>query len=264
MHNNNPQSVEKQPLKLNQKMTNATTYLSSKLDRTSIDVLDPNEITYIQAYLEQIKIVKLNSNPGQNTKPVVSNRDRNQVQVEFRNGHGSGTPQHYVDRSWSTNAPNSNQFQQQTSLTNDLRPNSSTRFGKKTANNDYYNDNVNVNSTSYYNPYEYGSKQNQLPPTHHIPYTGPYENNPTISGPMGLTDNLYSEKFPGKVRNVNVESTLMQREMTHLPGQREITESEVNRFELLPFDPQDTKHIVWTDNMPRGGYSSRNAKLELF
>jgi hypothetical protein len=36
----------------------------------------------------------------------------------------------------------------------------------------------------------------------------------------------------------------------------------MNRFELLPFDPQDTQHIIWKDNMPRGGYPTRTDRLE--
>ena len=64
------------------------------------------------------------------------------------------------------------------------------------------------------------------------------------------------------IRNINVESRLLQQEATHLPGQKELTEREMDRFELLPFNPQNSNHIVWND-MPRGGIPTRNDRLEL-
>ena len=78
----------------------------------------------------------------------------------------------------------------------------------------------------------------------------------------GDLENAYHEKFPGRMRNVNIENSLLQKEMTHIPGQRGTTGKEINRFEQLPFNPQDPRHIVWTDNMPRGGYATRADRLE--
>jgi len=137
------------------------------------------------------------------------------------------------------------------------------------SNEQYYShksDNVN-NQTRYYNPYEYGSRQNELGSLYKPTYIGPYSIDAAIERPtldcMGVSEVSYNELFPGAIRNVNVESSLLQREMTHVPGQRELTEVEINRFELLPFDPQDTRHIVWRDNMPRGGYPSRSDRLEI-
>jgi hypothetical protein len=108
------------------------------------------------------------------------------------------------------------------------------------------------------NPYSYGAKQNSLGPLYKPEYVGPY----AVGEVFGLAPNMYMEQFPGDVRNVNIESTLLQREATHWPGQRELTSREINRFELLPYDPQDTRHIVWDDNMPRGGYPTRSDRLE--
>ena len=71
------------------------------------------------------------------------------------------------------------------------------------------------------------------------------------------------KRFPGCVRNVNIESSLLQHEITKTPGQRELTQQDFNRWTHLPFDPQDPKHIVWKDNMPRGGFSTRNDRLEM-
>lgn len=113
--------------------------------------------------------------------------------------------------------------------------------------------------TDYHNPYECGSKQNILKPTIITPYTGNYTNDPAYLQQMGI----HSSATPEHIRNVDVESSFFQRELTHLPGQREITEKNYNRFDMLPFDPQDTRHIVWSDNMPRGGYATRNDRLEL-
>ena len=114
---------------------------------------------------------------------------------------------------------------------------------------------------TYYNPYEYGTRQNELGLIYQQPYIGPYADNPAHLCELGVVG--YDETFPGLIRNVNMESSLLQREMTHTPGQRANTDVEINRFNLLPFDPQDTRHIVWKDNMPRGGYPSRADRLEL-
>lgn len=114
--------------------------------------------------------------------------------------------------------------------------------------------------TDYHNPYSYGAKQNILKPTVLTPYHGPYANDPEALQQMGV---VQPTTTPAHIRNVDVESSFLQREVTHLPGQREVTERNYNRFDLLPFDPQDSTHIVWCDNMPRGGYPTRNDRLEL-
>lgn len=119
------------------------------------------------------------------------------------------------------------------------------------------------NLAAYNNPYEYDSRQDVLPPQYIQPYLGEYDIDPKSYSDLGLDAELIQDQFPTHIRNVNIESSLMQREATHIPGQRELTETEMNRFSLLPFDPQDTKHIVWEDNMPRGGYSTRADRLEL-
>lgn len=118
-------------------------------------------------------------------------------------------------------------------------------------------------TTHYKNPYEYGGRDNSIGPMYKQPYLGPYENNASSCSDLGLTSNMCGEQFPGSIRNINVESSLLQNESTHIPGQRKITESDYNRFELLPFDPQDHRHIVWKDDMPRGGYATRSERLEL-
>lgn len=115
-------------------------------------------------------------------------------------------------------------------------------------------------SARYHNPYEYGSRQNSLNTFRDFEFLAPQDTTRSSLEEMGMSEVSYCEKFPGAIRNVNVESSLLQRELTHGPGQRNI--SEINRFELLPFDPQDTRHIIWKDNMPRGGYSSRADRLE--
>lgn len=107
-----------------------------------------------------------------------------------------------------------------------------TRFNKRSQQN--FNTG---NDNNYYNPYEYGARQDSLP---------------TQNRPM-----VYDH-----IRNINVESDLIQREQTRYPGQRILSSMETDRFELLPFDPQNSKHIVWEDNMPRGGYPTRSDRLE--
>ena len=114
----------------------------------------------------------------------------------------------------------------------------------------------------YNNPYEYGAKQDIAEPNYLSPYYGDYMHNPELIDKMALREN-YLEKFPRDIRNVNIETSLLQQETTHLPGQRKLTERETDRFNLLPFDPQDHRHILWQDNMPRGGYATRTDRLEL-
>ena len=114
-------------------------------------------------------------------------------------------------------------------------------------------------TNTYYNPYEL-SKQTQtgqLYNNYHTEYA--YDDS---LDKIGLTKKAYDERFPGEVRNINVESSLLQNATTRLPGSRSVTSKEVNRFTHLPFDPQDPKHIVWGD-MPRGGFPTRASRLEL-
>ena len=115
---------------------------------------------------------------------------------------------------------------------------------------------------SYHNPYEYGAKQDVIGSLYQPTYTGPYSADDSMLDKVGITEQQYFERFPGATRNADVESSLLQGEVTHLPGQRNLTMKEINRFQLLPFDPQDTKHIVWEDNMPRGGYPTRVDRIE--
>lgn len=120
----------------------------------------------------------------------------------------------------------------------------STRNIKKTENNDYYN------------PYEYGARQNQLGQLNKPDPKPLYNNDMDILNKMGIARDNADLKFPGNIRNVDIESSLLQKEATHLPGQREITQKDFNRFQYLPFDPQDPNHIVWND-IPRGGLPTR-------
>lgn len=127
------------------------------------------------------------------------------------------------------------------------------RFGER---NREYN-RMNNRKNNSHNPYSYGAPQNSLDSR----YADVRNRNFQPSDDM--TNVFFMERFPGDVRNVNVESVLLQKENTKLRGQRDITEYEINRFNYLPFDPQDHRHIVWTDGMPRGGVATRTDRLEL-
>lgn len=229
-------SVSKKPLQMNPQMNLATNYMVDKMkpnsNSHSVDILTPDEISYMQAYLEQVKVNKLkqlNMTPNTNTNmnPIINRT--------FDIGPNVLQQQQYIDADHFSTY---------------------TRLGKKS-------------SADYYNPYEYGAKQNQLPPNIKVPHVGTFssresaEPNKIAAFNLGIEDSLYYENFPGRVRNVNVESSLLQKEMTHGHGQRATTSLEANRFEQLPFNPQDTRHIVWDDEMPRGGYSTRNDRLTL-
>lgn len=253
---------------LNNKFKNVTDYLSAKMSSCDqnnpnpVETLSPEDITYLQTYLEQIKIKKINQIKGPNPNIDMSN---NRMTTQHNIGNHMQRSNRAVDiydpisrevpidwRTYRRASPIVNQ-----SIEPGSRSAFNTRLGKRSQQTMYMN-----KMNDYYNPYEYGSKQNSLPPIYKQPYRGPYSNNSEMLNNMGLSEDMYYEKFPGQMRNINVESSLLQKEMTHIPGQRQITQKEIDRFELLPFDPQDPKHIVWSDNMPRGGYATRSERLE--
>ena len=91
-----------------------------------------------------------------------------------------------------------------------------------------------INDQSYFNPYEHGSRQR---------INDQHTNSHIVS------------------RDINIESKLLQPEMTKFPGQKEICEKEVNRFEVLPFSPQDVNHLVWGDGTPKNGVPTRNDRI---
>lgn len=121
--------------------------------------------------------------------------------------------------------------------------------------------NFNLPVNKYVNKYECDAKQNSLGMLYKTVNCGCYQQNNQLLENIGLTVDMLNEKFPGDIRNVNIESVFNQQEMTNFPGQRELTEIEMNRFILLQFNPQNVNNIVWSDNMPRGGYSTRTDRL---
>ncbi|AGC01886.1 hypothetical protein H012_gp577 [Acanthamoeba polyphaga moumouvirus] len=207
--------------------------------KNPIETLSVEDLVYLQKYLEHIKIQKIKQNNTNKTTIPINRANEiydpinREIPVDWRD--------------WR--AMESNPIYNQHNTEPGSRGSSSTRIGKKSQQN--------LGSNDYYNPYECGSRQDSLNVPILKPYNGPYNNNTNTLNNMGIHDQQISDH----IRNINIESSLMQREMTHLPGQREITEKNFNRFNLLPFDPQDDKHIIWSDNMPRGGYSTRNDKL---
>ncbi|XWV25187.1 hypothetical protein QJ856_gp0585 [Tupanvirus deep ocean] len=241
-----------------------------------IETLSPEDITYLQSYLEQLKTKKLKERATHN------NPDYNEPRNGF--GPGSGINQKIsmrpgfldnvtrnrandiydpLDREvpvdWRTyDTPVLPRLSNTFYTEPGSRGAASTRAGKRSQQV------LGLNKVNdYYNPYEYGAKQNSLQPQYKPTYNGPYNVDPVVLNQMGIPNATQQQNYPSHIRNVNIESSLLQREMTHIPGQREITEKELNRFEALPFDPQDHRHIVWADNMPRGGYPTRTDRLEL-
>ncbi len=251
---------------LNNKLKNTIDYMSDKMSNVNqnhpnpVELLNPEDIAYLQSYLEQIKIKKLHQQSKPNNEPINTYNNN----MPFRSNHATDIydlNKRDVPVNWNIYSnPNLNQIN--TKIDPSVRGPTNTRTGKKSQQNIGSN-NMNPNRVNdYYNPYEYGAKQNSLPPIYKQPYHGPYYNDTNILNNMGVPENAYHEKFPGRMRNVNIENSLLQKEMTHIPGQRGTTGKEINRFEQLPFNPQDPRHIVWTDNMPRGGYATRADRLE--
>jgi len=243
-------------------LKNAANFLAQQMpsvDRSNanpIESLSVDDINYLQLYLEKLKnqkqIANVHTNPnaGQNNfQPQLPfNRATDiydplgrEVPIDWRSYRDSSMTQ--------LNIPLSSEPGSRGSI--------STRNGKRSQQN------MELNQVpTYFNPYEVGPKQNVLPPLYKPTYQGPYDNDPVLLNKMGITE-CYGRDLSNHIRDVNVESALMQREMTHLPGQKNLSQIEINRFEQLPFDPQNHTHLVWSDNMPRGGYPTRNERVEL-
>lgn len=269
MNRYHPANVSKPQLPLNPKLQGAVNHMvndyTTKTQQPPCTVynLSPDEITYLQAYLEQVKIQQIGKMAVQpNTKKCITIGDGKPItECKIPLGGSPRVPSGYPstpNRMTDIYNPNSD-----TNPMPDHRGGMATRSGRKTTNEESVESfKPCLDSNAYYNPYEVGARQNEFGSLYKPTYTGPYNVKPDLLADIGLDNRMYWEKFPGDVRNVNVESLLYQGEMTHIPGQRELTETEINRFELLPFDPQDTRHIIWKDNMPRGGYPTRVDRLE--
>jgi hypothetical protein len=89
-------------------------------------------------------------------------------------------------------------------------------------------------------------------------YTNPYE----CSKQNLLPEYIVNEHISDGGKNVNHESNLTISDGTRTRGQRKLTETKFDRYQMLPFNPQETDHIVWFDGMPRGGKSTRNDKTQ--
>lgn len=231
--------------------------LKTPIKKNSFEDLTLNELTELQTYLEKLKNEKIRSNQRvfpTNRATDVYDPIRREVPVDWR--------------TFSNPGPFYNGLGEP-----GVRGSTCTRVGKKSDRhqledeqrqhifNGIYGPNQLYNGSQmiYKNPYEYGAKQNVLEPIYQQPYVGPYYNDPSVMNRMALN----SQQSPSHIRNIDVESVLLQKEATHLPGQKQSLNREVDRFERLPFDPQNHRHLVWTDNMPRGGYPTRVDRLEL-
>lgn len=210
------------------KVSNALNFLAKKMPHNQdspnpLADLTVDDINYLQAYLEKVKCEKMRNRQ----KPFPENQE----------------------------SSNDSRFSRLSSLSRsdmnfpESRPLHPTRTGKKSNVGYSFCD---VCDGAYYNPYEYGAKQDSELGT----LLSQRSQDPQSTQPIG------SNGYPG-IRNIGVESILMQKEMTKLPGQKEITERDFDRFHYLPFNPQNPDHIVWSDNMPRGGVSTREDRLEI-
>ncbi len=91
-----------------------------------------------------------------------------------------------------------------------------------------------------------------------LTYHNPYELNPQSQ----LNTYGHEREYPNMHgRNFFVESELRNSEPTKFPGQKKNLQ-EMDRSYYLPFNPQNPDNIVWND-MPRGGFSTRNTRLEM-
>lgn len=59
------------------------------------------------------------------------------------------------------------------------------------------------------------------------------------------------------MRDINTETKLLQKELTHTPGQKSKNKIIDDRLSLIQY-PTNVNNIVWKDNMPpRGGMTTR-------
>jgi len=235
-----------------------------------IEQLSSDEITQLQKYLEQIKKSKMevpnNNNSEFDINPYSTNKHmifpknratdiydplKRDVPIDWRQ-HGSKV------------GPRSRYLNEPSDIEPGERGSTSTRNGKRSQQDNeikFINDRSGGSNfnfpQSYFNPYEYGARQEPQQTLYQDVYNGSYTADPVVLNHMGLPRNMHQERFPTGIRNVDVESSLIHKEPSRVPGQKKIMEKEYDRFNLLPFDPQDHTHIVWKDDMPRGGYSSR-------
>lgn len=205
-------------------------HLAAAFSRQNINELNLSEIDFIQRYLQQVR----DSRTSQN----VSNRPMSHNPV--------CTNMSFINSLKSSE----NQSERLLSI-----PSSDTRIGKK--------------STNYFNPYEYGARQNPLQSVFNqramqndFQFMNDQRPSADMMQQLGLNKSVMDERFPGDIRNVDVESALIHSQLFHTSGQRE--SRALNRFEQLPFDPQDVNRLIWKDGMPRGGYSSRNDRDEMY
>jgi hypothetical protein len=211
--------------------------LQGAINMAQFNNLSIKDINYLIGYLERLKLEKMHTSfnqshltPINRANDIYDPLDR-EIPVDWRvfNKHPSATPN-------LSNDPTS-------------RGSLATRPGKRS-------------QQEFHNPYECGAPQNILPSNQREIHFNNYQLVDENRDNLGLSNEMYHQKFPGQVRNVNIESSLMQPETTHIPGQNVLTDREVDRFESLHFDPQNHRHLVWTDGMPRGGYATRSNRLE--
>lgn len=115
---------------------------------------------------------------------------------------------------------------------------------------------------NYYNPYEYGSKQQEFGTLMRDMHLGPYGVNTELVDLIGIDNKQYAEIFPNNTKNVNVETAIKYGETSRWPKQSGISMVEQDRFENLIWDPQDTRHIIRPDGYPQAGINTRLDRME--
>lgn len=102
---------------------------------------------------------------------------------------------------------------------------------------------MNINHVSdYHNPYEYGSRQNIMLPTY-------YQN---------FDNNLYQSNENKKNNDLPTIIDTSQPKKNISLLSRHFDDNFMNSPKI-----QNENPIVWADNMPRGGYSTRTDKLDM-
>jgi hypothetical protein len=111
---------------------------------------------------------------------------------------------------------------------------------------------------SYSNPYEYSANQNERS-------FGMVRPLSRIESACGVTRSPKQDMCCNGIRNVTLESPLLQGELGRTPRKSEVSQYDLTQFHFnyLPWNPQNVAHIVWADNMPQPGYNTRIDRLNM-
>ena len=279
------------------KIQNSLNYLASPMFNTSsnnpINELNIDDITYIQAYLEKIKTEKINSqkyinknftnNIGyRNSEPTRNGKKNNQSYNLFENNIQQPTiqdPYNYHNPYEYGNKQNimkvNRDLPECESFQRNLRNN---RFqnDRLSENNIFSNDlkDINVESSLQRNMIPSGIQNvssDNLSRSDRLSSEAANSTLPLTKAQGQYPQIIYREAIDYLGGCEGMHSIPAAPPILQMTKQRMNKEKEIDRFNILPYDPQDTNHIIWndkqnlyskcSDNISRG-HPTRNDRLD--